>query len=37
MFENRMPRGMFGPKRSEVPREWRRPHEEELPTKYSGD
>ena len=30
MFENRLLRGIFGPKRDEVPREWRKLNIEEL-------
>ena len=30
VFENRVLRGMFGPKRDEVTGEWRKPHNEEL-------
>jgi hypothetical protein len=30
MFENRVVRRIFGPKRDEVTREWRRLHNEEL-------
>jgi hypothetical protein len=36
VFENRVPRRIFGPKRDEVFGEWRKLHNEEL-TKYSGD
>ena len=35
MFENRALRGIFGPKREEVTRDWRRLRKEEL--NYSGD
>jgi hypothetical protein len=34
VFENRMLRRIFGPKRDEVTGEWRRLHNEELITKY---
>jgi hypothetical protein len=30
LFENRVPRRIFGPKRDEVTGEWRKPHKEEL-------
>ena len=30
MFENRVLRKIFGPKRDEVTREWRKLHDEEL-------
>jgi hypothetical protein len=30
VFENRVLRGIFGPKRDEVTREWRKLHNEEL-------
>jgi hypothetical protein len=30
VFENRVPRGIFGPKRDEVTEEWRKLHNEEL-------
>jgi hypothetical protein len=33
-FENRMLRGIFGPKRDEVTREWRKLHNEELNDLY---
>jgi hypothetical protein len=35
MFENRVLRRMFGPKREEVTGEWSRPHKEELHDLYS--
>jgi hypothetical protein len=35
VFENRVPRNIFGPKRAEVPGEWGRPHDEELYDLYS--
>ena len=35
VFENRVLRGIFGPKREEVTRDWRRLRKEEL--NYSGD
>ena len=34
MFENRVLRGIFGPKRDEVTREWRKLHNEELNDLY---
>ena len=34
VFENRVLRRIFGPKRDEVTREWRRLHNEELLTEY---
>jgi hypothetical protein len=38
VFENRVLRRIFGPKRDGVTGEWRRLHNEELSTKYySGD
>jgi hypothetical protein len=36
MFENRVLRGMFGPKRDEVTGEWRKLHSEELHNLYSS-
>jgi hypothetical protein len=36
MFENRVLRGIFGPKRDEVTREWRKLHNEELYDLYSS-
>ena len=35
MFENRVLRRVFGPKRDEVTREWRKLHNEELSGVYS--
>ena len=35
MFENRVPRRVFGPKRDEVTEEWRKLHNEELSDPYS--
>jgi hypothetical protein len=35
VFENRVLRGIFGPKRDEVTREWRRLHNEELHALHS--
>jgi hypothetical protein len=35
MFENRVLRGIFGPKRNEVTGEWRKLHNEELRDLYS--
>ena len=34
VFENRVPRRIFGPKRGEVTGEWRKPHNEELNDLY---
>jgi len=34
--ENRVLRGIFGPKRAEVTREWRKLHNEELNNLYSS-
>jgi hypothetical protein len=34
VFENRVLRRIFGPKRDEVTREWRKLHNEELPDLY---
>jgi len=34
VFENRVLRRMFGPKRDEVTREWRKQHDEELNDLY---
>jgi hypothetical protein len=34
VFENRVPRRIFGPKRDEVTGEWRKPHNEELLDMY---
>jgi hypothetical protein len=36
MFENRIPRGIFRPKRDEVAEEWRKPRNEELTDLYSS-
>jgi hypothetical protein len=36
MFENRVLRRMFGPKRDEVTGEWRKLHNEELHDLYSS-
>jgi hypothetical protein len=36
VFENRVLRRIFGPKRDEVTREWRRVHKEELNDLYSS-
>jgi hypothetical protein len=36
VFENRVPRRMFGPKRDEVTGEWRKLHNEELRDLYSS-
>jgi hypothetical protein len=36
MFENRVPRRMFGPKKDEVTREWRQLHNEKLNDMYSS-
>ena len=36
MFENRVLRRTFGPKRDEVTREWRKLHNEELNVLYSS-
>jgi hypothetical protein len=36
VFENRVLRRMFGPKRDEVAVEWRKPHNEELHDLYSS-
>jgi hypothetical protein len=35
VFENRVLRGVFGPKRDEVTEEWRKLHSEELNDLYS--
>jgi hypothetical protein len=35
VFENRVLRRVFGPKRDEVTGEWRKPHNEELKDLYS--
>ena len=35
MFENRLLRRVFGPKKDEVTREWRKLHKEELSDLYS--
>jgi hypothetical protein len=35
VFENRVLRGIFGPKRDRVTREWRKLHNEELNDPYS--
>jgi hypothetical protein len=37
VFENRVLRRIFGPKRDEVTREWRRLHNEELYAVYSSN
>jgi hypothetical protein len=36
VFENRVPRRIFGPKRHEVTGEWRKLHNEELHDLYSS-
>jgi hypothetical protein len=36
VFENRVLRGIFGPKRDEVTGEWRKLHNEELHNLYSS-
>jgi len=36
VFENRVLRGIFGPKREEVTWEWRKLHKEELNEMYSS-
>jgi hypothetical protein len=36
LFENRVLRGIFGPKRDEVTEEWRKLHNEELNDLYSS-
>ena len=36
MFENKVLRGIFGPKRDEVTEEWRQLHNEELNNLYSS-
>jgi hypothetical protein len=36
VFENRVLRGIFGPKRDEVTEDWRRLHNEELNVLYSS-
>ena len=36
MFENRVPRRMFGPKRDEVTGKWRKLHSEELYDLYTS-
>jgi hypothetical protein len=36
VFENRMLRGIFGPKRDEVTEEWKKLHNEELRDLYSS-
>ena len=36
MFENRLLRRIFGPKRDDVKGEWRKPHNEELNDLYSS-
>jgi hypothetical protein len=36
VFENRMLRRIFGPKRDEVTRDWRKLHNEELHNLYSS-
>jgi hypothetical protein len=36
VFENRVLRGIFGPKRKEVRKEWRKLHNEELYDLYSS-
>jgi hypothetical protein len=35
VFENKVLRGLFGPKRDEATREWRKLHNEELRDLYS--
>jgi hypothetical protein len=35
VFENRVLRGIFGPKKEEVTREWRKLHNDELNDLYS--
>jgi hypothetical protein len=35
VFENKVLRGLFGPKRDEGTGEWRKPHNEELHDSYS--
>jgi len=37
MFENRVLRRIFGPKRDEITGEWRKLHNEELTIYYWGD
>jgi len=37
VFENMVLRRIFGPRRDEVTREWRRLHNEELNDLYAGD
>jgi hypothetical protein len=36
VFENRVLRRLFGPKRDEITREWRKLHNEELNNLYSS-
>jgi hypothetical protein len=36
LFENRVLRGIFGPRRDEVTRDWRKLHNEELHNLYSS-
>jgi len=36
VFHNRVPRGVFGPKRDKVAGEWRKPYNEELSDLYSS-
>jgi len=36
VFENRVLRRIFGPKREEIPEEWRKLHDEELSDLYSS-
>jgi hypothetical protein len=36
MFENRVPRRIFGPKRDEVPGSWRKLHDEDFHNLYSS-
>jgi hypothetical protein len=36
VFENRVPRRMFGPRRDELTKEWRKLHKEELCDMYSS-
>jgi hypothetical protein len=36
VFENRVMRSVFGPKRDEVSREWRKLHNEEFNSLYSS-
>jgi hypothetical protein len=36
VFENRVLRGIFGPKRDEITGDWRKPHKEEFNDLYSS-